>query len=114
MGHPANSSARCASIRSPYVSVEVENGYLPPEDPEWIDMIQWCQVALAGQVGWMHPKDYGMHQLINALPNGQANWTPLGAHKISTFSGECPPHKAEVLVDSGPLRSAVCEVPMPW
>ena len=52
-----------------------------------------------GQVGWMHPKNYGMHQLIDALQNGKANQTsvgPLGTPQISTFSGHYPPYKFEV------------------
>ena len=53
-------------------------------------MTRQGQVAVSGQIGWMHPTNYGVHQFIDAFQNGQAIQTPLGplgALKIITFSG---------------------------
>ena len=58
----------------------------PKEDPEWVDMSRRAQLAPMGQVGWLHPENCGVQQLINALQNGQQGHStsgPLGTPHIS-------------------------------
>ena len=48
----------------------------PREDPEWIDLLRWGQLAPMGCVGWPHPDSYGVHQFLDAIQS---------RHKILAF-----------------------------
>ena len=64
----------------------------------------------------MHPKNYRVHQLINAfrmvrLP--RPLWTLWVLPKLVLSVGRIPQIKVRCHMDSGPLRSPVCDASMP-